>query len=105
MNQPDRSLIDDIARSIPQQPRLRATSVLKKRGGVDSKVGTGTPGSDGVGIASPLTEPDAGAREYWPEQTIQSDYALFALRIKPIKTVYMQDANGETVVLQFAEPV
>jgi hypothetical protein len=101
----DRRLIGDIARSIPSSAQHRIAATLRRRNGVDAKTGSGFPEeSNTAGIASPLTEHDASTRDYWPERTIQSDYALFAVRLKPLKTVYMQDANGNDVVLQFDEP-
>ena len=101
----DKRLIEDLGRLLSTPDRQKMVAKLKARGGIDARTGTGTPGAaSDVGIASPLTELDAATREYWPERTIQSDYALFAVRLKPLKTVYMEDANGNDVVLQFDEP-
>lgn len=58
----------------------------------------------GGGIASPLTEPDIEAREYYQSQLLTSSDGLFTLEVAPIKKLVMQDANSAEVVFQFADP-
>ncbi|MNR63363.1 hypothetical protein D3C85_1856560 [compost metagenome] len=60
----------------------------------------GDPGG-GAGIASPLTETDASAREYWPSGLRSSD-GLFTL--PAIKKMVLADANGSEVIIQLADP-
>lgn len=67
-------------------------------------------GSSGGGIASPLTEVEAGAgnssREYYHDNTVyfySSDYTI-AVEIRPLKTLRMIDANGDMAEFQFKLP-
>lgn len=97
--------IDLQALSGPQQPR-RSLPPIPARGGTPAARGRGTyvpPGasSGSAGIASPLTEPDASAREYWPSGLRSSD-GLFTL--PAIKKMVLADANGAEVIIQLADP-
>lgn len=92
----------------PQRPR-RKLSAVPPRGALAAQKGVGNyvpprsaPGAGGV--ASPLTEPDYTAREYWPEQTLTSSDGLLSFRLKPIKKLVQADANSAEVVQQFAQP-
>jgi hypothetical protein len=59
-------------------------------------------GSD-AGIASPLTEKDVTLRTYHPAQDIyNSDGTL--VKVHPIQSMIMQDANGNSVVMNFGLP-
>lgn len=63
------------------------------------------PASTGTGgIASPLVEPNYDARLYYDEVTITSSDGLLTMKIKPIKQVTSQDANGAEVVQIYAQP-
>jgi hypothetical protein len=64
---------------------------------------TSNPGGTSTGIASPLTEPDVGRREYHPDQEVV-DANGNPVIINPIKTLYMKDANGEDVVFEYGIP-
>lgn len=64
-----------------------------------------TPSTTGGGIASPLTELSYAAREFWDDHYFTTSDGLFALQLQPLKKIVMQDANGNPVVQQFAEPV
>ncbi|BBT17011.1 hypothetical protein WP8S17C03_30600 [Metapseudomonas otitidis] len=55
----------------------------------------------GGGIASPLTEPAFAAREWWDDGWKTSD-GLFTIPMP--KKLVMKDANGEEVILEFANP-
>lgn len=71
-------------------------------------VGEGRGGSDpnstgGGSIASPLTERDASARTYHPAQDIYNEDGTL-VKVHPIKSIRMTDANGSTVDFNFALP-
>lgn len=77
---------------------------------IGESVGTGRAGSDpqsgtgkGGGIASPLTEPDVGRRVYHPGQEIFTEDGTI-VKVHPVKTMYMKDANGNEVRLDFGLP-
>lgn len=57
---------------------------------------TGTGG----GIAGPLVEPDAKQRAWWPNGYASTDGLLV---LPAIKTLKLQDANGEPVEIQLAD--
>lgn len=57
---------------------------------------TGTGG----GIAGPLVEPDAQQRAWWPNGYATTDGLLV---LPAIKTLKLQDANGEPVEIQLAD--
>lgn len=57
---------------------------------------TGTGG----GIAGPLVEPDAQQRAWWPNGYASTDGLLV---LPAIKTLKLQDANGEPVEIQLAD--
>lgn len=57
---------------------------------------TGTGG----GIAGPLVEPDAKQRAWWPNGYASTDGLLV---LPAIKTLKLQDANGEPVEVQLAD--
>lgn len=61
--------------------------------------GLGVP-SGAAGIASPLTETDAGARE-WHATPLYSTDGLLAW--PQLKKLTLKDATGATVVIQFDE--
>ncbi|MNZ06973.1 hypothetical protein D3C78_237380 [compost metagenome] len=89
----------------PQQQR-RSLSPIPARGGTPAARGRGTyvqpaGGGGAAGIASPLTEADAEAREYWPSGLRSSD-GLFTL--PAIKLLKLTDANGAEVEVQLADP-
>lgn len=106
--------VDDI-NAVVRQPRQRtALPAAAPRGGVPAQVGTGNytvPPATGGGIASPLTEvvtaeggrtvPD---REYWPNMIMSSSDGLRVWEVRPIKTWRFVDANGDSVVLNIAQP-
>ena len=62
-----------------------------------------------AGIASPLIEGASGAgatlaREYHAGITLTSSDGLISLDVEPLKKITMHDANGEPVVMEFAQP-
>ena len=88
-----------------RQGSLRAVEPIGARPAVMGKSYYTPPPATGGGggIASPLTEPNVAAREYWPERLVPSSDGLSWLRWKPLKKIVMQDANGEPVILEFKD--
>lgn len=78
-------------------PPVGALPASRGRGVYKPPAATGTGG-----IASPLTEPDYSAREWWPNGHLSSD-GLFVL--PAAKRVVMTDANGAEVIFDYAELV
>lgn len=93
--------------TIPRkEPGLR---VVEPRGARPATVGESYWSSSkepaaGGGIASPITEPSAAAREFWGAAVIATSDGIFTLEIEPIKKVVMQDANSVAAVFEYAEP-
>lgn len=74
---------------------------------IPARSGVGMPpsgGSGGGSIAGPLTETSYAARTWWPDRSLESSDGIFSLKIKPIKTVTMQDGNAATLVMSYAQP-
>lgn len=96
--------INALIREPRKRPGLRA---LEPRGAIAAQRGRGiydpvaAGHSGGGGIASPLTEASAAAREYWPAGLASSD-GLFVL--PAIKTLSLTDANGAAVIVELANP-
>lgn len=98
-------IADDMQRLGAPERQPRRLGVVPVAGSVPAARGRGTykPSSTGTGggIASPLTESAASAREYWPSGLTSSD-GLFVL--PAIKKLVMTDVNGAEVVIQLANP-
>jgi hypothetical protein len=58
----------------------------------------GNPEQSGGG--GDFSEPDATTREYWPDQVITSSDGIFAFRISPIKTIFLESGQAAS----FADP-
>lgn len=76
---------------------------------VDNTVGEGTgyapePATDTAGIASPLTEKDASKRTYYPATSLLSSDGMLEWQIEPLESLTMTDADGNPVLLEFANP-
>lgn len=81
---------------------------LERRGARDAIPGRSTytaPAATGGGIASPLTEPDAGAREYFDQVLMPTTDGLVWARWKSVKRLIMKDANNAEVVFEFKNGV
>lgn len=110
-----RAEVDDINALVNQPRQRRSLPAVEPRGGVAPQRGRGNyaapAGGTGGGIASPLTEvvtaeggrtvPD---REYWPNMIMSSSDGLRVWEVRPIKTWRFVDANGDSVVLNIAQP-
>lgn len=97
---------DGLNRSVMPERKQKTLPPLPPKGALAVMVGVGEwrgggEASGGGGIASPLTEPDASNREYWPGGLTSSD-GLFVL--PAIKTLNLVDANGAAVQIQLANP-
>ena len=62
-----------------------------------------TSPASGGGIASPLTETDYVDRTWHPERTITSTDGVWALKIKPLKSIKFKDAVDAEVVFNLDE--
>lgn len=95
---------DDIERTLRPERQTTALPAVDPRGAQGerrSRSVYSAPVTGGGGIAGPLTEADASAREYWPSGLRSSD-GLFTL--PAIKKLVLADANGAEVVIQLADP-
>ena len=107
-----RSFADDLNRLVNSGAATKTLRTIEPRGARPAAVGVGAykaPSSSiGGGIASPLTEktkvvdgkalPD---REFWPGGYLTTDGMLVMLAPK---TVNMTDADGASVVFNYANP-
>ncbi len=92
------------AKALPRAQPVGAIPPQRSRGTYKAPAATGT-----AGIASPLIEGAAGegatlAREYYAGITLTSSDGLISLDVEPLKKLTMRDANGEPVVMEFAQP-
>lgn len=94
----------DLSRSVIPERTSEALPALDSRGARAEQKGRSVytpPASSAGGIASPLTEPDASTREYWPGGLASSD-GIFVL--PAIKVLNLTDANGAAVQIRLADP-
>lgn len=100
-----KAVVDDVNALIkPERPR-RQQRTVQPVGAVPAGQGRGdykAPPATTGGIASPITEPDYAAREFWPTGLVSSE-GLFFLPAE--KKIVAQDANGAEVIFEYAEPV
>ncbi|WP_339521723.1 hypothetical protein [Pseudomonas sp. EA_35y_Pfl2_R111] len=102
--------VDDINAVVRPERQRRTLPTLEPRGALGPQKGRGnyvpprTQPGGATGIASPLTETDYAAREYWPEQPMVSVEWLLSFRGRPIKKIVQTDANTFEVVQLFAQP-
>lgn len=101
-----KSVMDDLNRlSTPTRPHNTLKTIPPVgaipagRGRADYKA---PANSNTAGIASPVTEPDYAAREFWPGGLVSSDGLFF---LPAIKKVVAADANGAEVIFEYANPV
>ncbi|RYJ63640.1 hypothetical protein EJA06_004680 [Pseudomonas songnenensis] len=92
------------ARTLPRVTPVGALPAQRSSADYKAPANTGT-----AGIASPLIEGAAGegatlAREYYAGITLTSSDGLISLDVEPLKKLTMRDANGEPVVMEFAQP-
>lgn len=92
------------AKALPRVQPVGAIPPQRSRGTYKAPAANGT-----AGIASPLIEGAASegatlAREYYAGITLTSSDGLISLDVEPLKKLTMRDANGEPVVMEFAQP-
>lgn len=100
-----KAVVDDVNSLIKPERQRRQQRTVQPVGAVPAGQGRGeykTPPATTGGIASPITEPDYAAREYWPTGLVSSD-GLFFLPAE--KKIVAADANGAEVIFEYAEPV
>jgi len=98
--------LTDALRKLTEKPKSAPNVVPRPRGAAPRVVAVGTPpaapaGGEGGGIASPLTET---ARTHYAERAVASTDGLFSVRITPIRSLTMLDADENIVVLNFLDP-
>lgn len=71
--------------------------------GVAAYQASGGTGGGG-GIASPLTEPSYAARQYHNSNVVTMASYLIGVKLRPVKMIAMQDADGNPVIMNYAEP-
>ena len=105
-----RAMRDDM-RALSETPKIRdALPVVPKRGSMVAARGTGAytaavaAGGGGGGIASPLVEESFADRLYHDSSILISGDFLLGIEIKPISEIKMTDADGEVVVMRYADP-
>ncbi|UGA38169.1 hypothetical protein JOS77_30595 [Chromobacterium haemolyticum] len=95
-------------RGAPARPRPPCRS-CPRRGALPAKTGAGrgtvsAPTASTGAIAGPLVEKDASLRQYHAETSMTTSDGLFVIKVQPIKQVTLTDANGKTVVMEYAAP-
>lgn len=105
-----RKMRDDM-RALAENNRLERTlPELPVRGSQPARRGSalwsgGAPSSGGGGgTASPWVEASYAARTFHPASTFLSGEFLMAMEIKPVKDIFMTDADSKPATLTFAEP-
>lgn len=103
--QTSRPLLDDVrSLTVAERPR-NSLPVILKAGAIPSGRGvSAAPPKSNGGIASPLTEDDFNTRTYHEESVMLSGDFLVGMEIKPLKQITMKDANGEKVLMIYADP-
>lgn len=105
-----RKMRDDM-RALAESNRLQRTlPELSKKGPMPEVRGravwaskAGSSGGGG-GIASPLVEQSYSGRTYHNASVTLSGDMLLGMEIKPLARITMLDANGDTVIMQYAAP-
>ena len=82
-------------------PAAKAAPDIPDRSGASAPIAT--PGRSGGGIASPLTETAYADRTWWDSRVTATPDGLFTLAWTPLKSIKMQDAGSEEVVLNFKD--
>lgn len=85
-------------------------AVSRNRGAIPAALGIGyerstTGGSGSGGIKSPVSEPNANLRTYHTNpRLISSTDGVFEIEIRDLDSISMEDADGNFVQFQFAQP-
>jgi hypothetical protein len=86
--------------------------ITKDRRKIPAALGTGYDSTavgsargGGAAITSPLSEPNAGTRAYYPNpRIVQSTDGVFTLELRDLKVIDMEDGKGAVVQFIFAQP-
>lgn len=104
MSNTNQRFVQDINRliAVPRErqselPKVSFEPVAAVRGIGDVNI---PPNTQAGGIASPLKE-IPGTRIYHEPRLIRSSDGLFAFEQQTIKQAHFEDANGETIILEF----
>jgi hypothetical protein len=109
----DERLADEISKlSSPEKKKNQTLGPARSTKSIEASIGigkltvadVGTGSGSGGGIAPPLTEEDVSQRVYWDDQVSTSSDGLFTIEVSPIQSITLMDANGNPVVINFAEP-
>ncbi|BBH13365.1 hypothetical protein JD974_12275 [Chromobacterium haemolyticum] len=84
-------------------PKLPAPGALPAKTGAGHGTVSAPTASTGA-IAGPLVEKDVSLRQYHAETNMTTSDGLFVIKVQPIKQVTLTDANGKTVVMEYAAP-
>lgn len=101
-------LLGDLQSLESRRRKTGTLNELERRGARAAIPGRSTytaPAATGGGIASPLTEPDAAAREYFDQVLLPTTDGLVWARWKSVKKLVMKDANNAEVVFEFKNGV
>lgn len=85
-------------------PPARERQPIPAARGIATYTPPPTAPSSGGGIASPLTETDFNSRTYHETSIALSGDFLLGMEIKPIKQITMTDADGQVVLMRYADP-
>ena len=90
---------------VPAQPTRGNRPTIPTVLGTGFERGTGTDGGTGAGIISPVTEPSAATRQYFsPPRTITSTDGVFTIEVRDLRSIDMEDADGNEVQFVLAQP-
>lgn len=101
-------LLGDLQSLESRRRKTGTLNELERRGTRAAIPGRSTytaPAASGGGIASPLTEPDAAAREYFDQVLLPTTDGLVWARWKSVKKLVMKDANNAEVIFEFKNGV
>lgn len=106
MSNTNQRFVQDINRliAIPRErqselPKVSFEPIAAVRGIGDA---TALPVTQSEGIASPLKE-IPGRREYYEPQLVKSSDGLFVIEQQALKVAAFSDANGNELIIEFAQ--
>lgn len=82
----------------------KSLPAVKTATSIPERTGSALPKKTGGGIASPLVETAFTDRHYWPVVSITSTDGLLTWEVDPIKKVFFNDALGNGVEIDYAQP-
>lgn len=100
----DMNALSEKNRPTKTLPVLNGRGPVASRRGSAAWQGSSPASSGGGGIASPLVEQSYSGRTYHDASVTLSGDMLLGMEIKPLARITMLDANGDTVIMQYAAP-